>query len=301
MTLTVTDNDGATDSDQATVTVNAVGGGGGSFTTLFDDFESGWGNWNDGGSDCARYSGSRSYGGSYSIRIRDNSGTASSMTTDAFDASGVSSIDVEFFFYSYSMENGEDFWLQYSSNGGSTWTTVASWARGTHFNNNTFYTATVSINTGNSSNAKVRFRCDASANADHIYIDDVTIRASAGARLAGNSLVELGSIPGSDALAGIDEIAVPQNVTLGQNYPNPFNPRTSIPYEISTDTHVTLNIYDLSGRLVRSLVDEYLAPGKYSVNWNGVDNKGQSVESGVYIYHLTTNEHSITRTMTLLK
>ena len=103
-------------------------------------FETGWDGWTDGGSDCYRYSGSRSYEGNYSIRIRDNSGTASAMTSETFNLTSYDQVEVEFYFYSYSMENGEDFWLRYYN--GSSWSTVASWARGTNFNNNTFYTAT---------------------------------------------------------------------------------------------------------------------------------------------------------------
>ncbi|RME92173.1 MAG: T9SS C-terminal target domain-containing protein [Bacteroidetes bacterium] len=142
-------------------------------------FETGWDGWQDGGGDCYRYRGSRSYEGDYSIRIRDNSGTASAMTSPTLDLSGYSSIDVTFFFYSYSMENGEDFWLRYYD--GSSWTTVASWAQGSSFNNNSFYTATVTIDAANynfANNSAIRFQCDASGNQDHIYIDAVTVTAN---------------------------------------------------------------------------------------------------------------------------
>ncbi|MEQ8822307.1 MAG: hypothetical protein RLY93_18890, partial [Sumerlaeia bacterium] len=79
-----------------------------------------------------------------------------------------------------SMESGEDFWLQYSSNGGSSWTTVGSWAQGTDFSNNAFYSESVVIDSASqsfTSNAKFRFRCDASNNADDVYIDEVRISA----------------------------------------------------------------------------------------------------------------------------
>ncbi|WP_104735033.1 M43 family zinc metalloprotease [Hanstruepera ponticola] len=140
-------------------------------------FESGWDGWSDGGSDCYRYSGSRSYEGQYSIRIRDNSGTASAMTSPSFNLTSYQQVEVEFYFYSYSMENNEDFWLRYYN--GSSWTTVAAWASGTNFNNNTFYTATVTLDASQynfASNSQFRFQCDASGNADQIYIDQVTIR-----------------------------------------------------------------------------------------------------------------------------
>ncbi len=164
-----------------TVQVTTLSDGGGGCTPgvqSSNSFETGWEGWSDGGSDCRRYSGSRSWDGSYSIEIRDNSGAASSTTSGAYDLSEFSSVEVEFYFYANSMENGEDFWVRYSSNGGSTWSTVAAYARGSSFNNNTFYVATVTLNAGTydlSSNARFRFQCDASADNDQVYIDLVTI------------------------------------------------------------------------------------------------------------------------------
>ncbi|OUR98104.1 hypothetical protein A9Q86_13670 [Flavobacteriales bacterium 33_180_T64] len=140
-------------------------------------FESGWDGWSDGGSDCYRYSGSRSYEGSYSIRIRDNSGTGSAMTSPSLNLTSYDQVEVEFYFYANSMETGEDFWLRYYN--GSSYSTVASYASGTNFNNSTFYTATVTLNSSEvnfASNARFRFQCDASANGDQVYIDQVTIR-----------------------------------------------------------------------------------------------------------------------------
>ena len=70
------------------------------------------------------------------------------------------------------MESGEDFWLRFYN--GSSWTTVGSWARGTSFENNNFYSATVTLDSSSynfATNSQFRFQCDASANADHIYID----------------------------------------------------------------------------------------------------------------------------------
>ncbi|WP_299332602.1 T9SS type A sorting domain-containing protein [uncultured Psychroserpens sp.] len=148
-------------------------------TTVLNEgyFETGWDGWSDGGGDCFRYNGSNSYEGNYSIRLRDNSGTRSAMTSPAFDLTGFDQVEVEFYFYANSMESGEDFWLRYYN--GSSYSTVASYASGTNFNNNTFYTATVTLNSSQvnfASNSRFRFQCDASANADQVYIDQVTIR-----------------------------------------------------------------------------------------------------------------------------
>ncbi len=297
VTLTVDDGNGGTDSDQTTADITTAGGGG-TVELAADTFEGGWGNWNDGGSDCARYSGSRSYEGSYSIRIRDNSGTASAMTSDAYNVSGYSQIDVEFYFYAYSMENGEDFWLRYYD--GSSWNTVASYARGTNFNNNTFYTTTVTISSSQynfPSNAQFRFQCDASGNADYIYVDQVTITASDGsARSGGQSLVEKGRLEEDN-----HEVATPAFTGIAQNYPNPFNPMTVIPYNVGISSHISLNIYNQSGQLIRSLVDDYRSAGTYTVRWDGTDSNGSHVASGTYIYNITSDNGSQTKVMTLLK
>jgi len=152
-------------------------------------FETGWDGWSDGGSDCARYKGSRSWEGSYSIRIRDNSGVASSTTSSSYDVSAFSSLDVEFYFYAYSMEAGEDFWVRYYD--GSSWHTVAAFVSGTNFNNGSFYVATLTISAADYNmavNAKFRFQCDASANYDLIYIDEVTVTGNTGTALPGQQI-----------------------------------------------------------------------------------------------------------------
>ncbi|NNE30235.1 MAG: T9SS type A sorting domain-containing protein, partial [Saprospiraceae bacterium] len=165
----------------------------GDVTLLESYFETGWDGWTDGGSDCYRYNEgntNRSYEGTYSIRIRDNSGTASAMTYSNVNLSGYSSVDVTFFFYANSMENGEDFWLRFYN--GSSWQTVAAWARGTHFENGSFYTTTVTLSSANynfASNSGFRFQCDASANGDQIYIDQVTAVASASSLVEGSGIV----------------------------------------------------------------------------------------------------------------
>jgi parallel beta-helix repeat protein len=92
---------------------------------------------------------------------------------------------------------------------------------------------------------------------------------------------------------------------LGQNYPNPFNPRTTIEYsvngELGASQRVDLRVYDLKGRLVRQLVAEPQVAGIHTVTWNGVDDAGRKVASGVYFYRLRIAEHSATYKMLLIK
>jgi hypothetical protein len=88
---------------------------------------------------------------------------------------------------------------------------------------------------------------------------------------------------------------------LSQNYPNPFNPQTTISFTLAGRSHVDLRIYDVNGALVRALVNETQAPGAYHVKWDGRDDNGRVVASGVYFYKLTAGSFSQTRKMVLLK
>ncbi len=88
---------------------------------------------------------------------------------------------------------------------------------------------------------------------------------------------------------------------LAQNTPNPFNPTTLIRYELSETEHVVLSVYDANGRLVRALVDEVRPLGKSEVVWDGRNEAGSSVGSGVYFYRLEAGKFSESRKMVLLK
>jgi len=89
---------------------------------------------------------------------------------------------------------------------------------------------------------------------------------------------------------------------LETNYPNPFNPSTTIKYSLSYDTHVELTIYDVKGRLVRRLISGVEKAGEHSVTWNGKDESGQSVSSGVYFCMLKIGSgKKITKKMVLLR
>jgi hypothetical protein len=94
---------------------------------------------------------------------------------------------------------------------------------------------------------------------------------------------------------------MPRQNALLAAYPNPFNPQTTIRYEIAARTHVSLRIYDVSGAVVRTLVNEDKAAGSYSLTWNGRDDHNSPVSSGVYFYRITAGSFSDVRKVTLLK
>ncbi len=105
-----------------------------------------------------------------------------------------------------------------------------------------------------------------------------------------------------DSPTGVDPTEqVPQKFALRHNYPNPFNPVTNIAFDLPRATHVALHVYDVAGRLVRTLVDDDLAASSHTVVWNGTDSSGRQMASGIYYYQLVTDEVSFTRKMTLLK
>ena len=98
-----------------------------------------------------------------------------------------------------------------------------------------------------------------------------------------------------------DNIVSPSAFKLKQNYPNPFNPSTSIDFEVFESSKVTLNVYDLSGRLVKNLLSGNLNSGAYSIEWNGKNTDGISTAAGVYFYSISSGENTIIKKMSLIK
>jgi len=89
--------------------------------------------------------------------------------------------------------------------------------------------------------------------------------------------------------------------SLSQNYPNPFNPVTTIQFQIPKLSDVVLKIYSSTGELVKILIDSPLSPGQHHVVWNGKNQFGQNVASGVYIYQLKSDQLAETKQMILMK
>lgn len=101
---------------------------------------------------------------------------------------------------------------------------------------------------------------------------------------------------------GVAEIVNrPSRYELAQAYPNPFNPTTNISYKIARGGHVSLVIYDVLGREIKTLVNKEMAPGEYHLTWDGTDNFGKSVGSGIYFYQLRTGDFTKVQKVTLMK
>jgi len=99
---------------------------------------------------------------------------------------------------------------------------------------------------------------------------------------------------------GVDD-GVPSQTALRQNHPNPFNPTTTIEYSLTGSGRVSLRVYDVTGRLVRTLVDGEKGRGVYAQVWDGRNDRGESVVTGVYFYRLRAGQTVHTRKAVLLK
>jgi len=94
---------------------------------------------------------------------------------------------------------------------------------------------------------------------------------------------------------------LPEQFRLEQNKPNPFNSQTTIQFTLPKRTHVRIDIFNIRGRKIRSLVDKTMSRGKQSINWDGTDFSGTPIPSGIYFYRIKTREYSSIKAMTLVK
>ncbi len=114
--------------------------------------------------------------------------------------------------------------------------------------------------------------------------------------------IEVEESGGRRILFESDEIEAPaMPLTLYQNVPNPFNPSTSIAFYLPERSHVRIDVYDVTGRLVTTLTDGIRSGGSHTVEWNGSDSSGRTAASGVYFYRLTAEKFEQTKKMILLR
>lgn len=128
------------------------------------------------------------------------------------------------------------------------------------------------------------FSSDFTNSMNGTYLDDIIVSGSVGTD------VEL-----------LNQVPLPTGFSLDQNYPNPFNPVTDIRLNLPKSGQVKLVVYNILGAEVATLVDEVRPAGVHRVTWNGSNNSGQQVATGVYLYRLTTSDFSATKKMILLK
>ena len=145
---------------------------------------------------------------------------------------------------------------------------------------------------------------DNTARLFFMYVDDKSYGAytqNQGANLGAEIKFTAIDINLSNLVNTNDLTSIKPQSMLAQNYPNPFNPTTNIKFNISTAGKVNLNVYNVKGQLVKTLMDAYVSAGEHTVTWNGVDNSNNNVSSGVYFYKLENNGKVEMRKMVLMK
>ncbi|MCF8357088.1 MAG: choice-of-anchor J domain-containing protein [Melioribacteraceae bacterium] len=173
-----------------------------------------------------------------------------------------------FFYHWFIIENGDDVGvIQISENGGE-WQTVSSQFTGT---NETWSQFGLDLSDFINSTIRIAFylTTDYYTNCIGWYIDDIRIEG----------------VTGVDKILNINS----NEYILNQNYPNPFNPTTMITFSIIENCNVELFIYNFKGQKVKQLISNQLSSGEHSIIWNGDDDSGSSVSSGIYFYKLNVN------------
>lgn len=292
-------NDGIQNGDETGVdcggSCSPCGGGSCSYVSInSNNFDSGWGIWNDGGTDCRRNvrDAAYAYSGSYCIRLVDNTST-SVMTTDNMNLTAYDELTVDFTFIANSMENNEDFWLQISTNGGASYTTVESWISNTDFVNGTRYFESVVIPGTFTSNTRLRFRNDASADNDFIYIDDVVISGCLNAnRQSGGDIFADQDESGNAGQRGLENEL---NITDLQLFPNPTSSLMRVSFNMEKTSDVQLIVTNIMGQVVLSQ-DIQINAGNY-----GTEIDASSFGQGIFFLNLATKEGRITKKFVVVR
>jgi len=237
----------------------------------FNNFDSSWGIWNDGGSDCRRSQkdAQYAYSGNKCVRLRDNT-SSSNMTTDNLNLAGFEEVTVDFTYLAISMETNEDFWLQVSTNGGASYQTVVDYNSGTEFVNGVREFETVVLVGTFTSNTRFRFRCDASSNADRIYIDDVELTGCTN--------------------NGSRETITTEHLTefaIEKIYPNPASESLTLRVQNPVDAQTNISLIDLNGKRVHSERQQVLS-GTQEISINVAH-----VNTGIYFLHYTSGEKTV--------
>ena len=98
-----------------------------------------------------------------------------------------------------------------------------------------------------------------------------------------------------------DKQPIPLTYELKQNYPNPFNPKTTIEFTLPHKSHVRLEIFNILGQRVRTLINDDLVQGRHRTIWDGRNDQGDIMPSGIYIYRLKSPEYAISKRMLLIR
>jgi len=131
---------------------------------------------------------------------------------------------------------------------------------------------------------------------------DFTLAENSPCVSAGENGADMGALSiGCDAILSINNNVLPFHFNLYQNYPNPFNPVTTIRFDLPEDTMVNVTVYDMIGRVVKTLLNGQHTAGYKSIQWNASNNRDQTASAGLYLYTIKAGEFRQTKKMVLLK
>ncbi|MCH7724747.1 MAG: T9SS type A sorting domain-containing protein, partial [Bacteroidetes bacterium] len=129
----------------------------------------------------------------------------------------------------------------------------------------------------------------------------MSVRLHAYSRFTGTVYWDDLKVEKTGSPTNVEDATIPTEFSVTQNYPNPFNPSTTIKYSIPQQSIVTIKVYDILGTEVKTLVNGERTPGIYSVQWNGDNNYGSKVATGIYIYRVVAGNFVQVKKMILLK
>ena len=268
-TVTVTNTNGCTSTDQVKVTVYDCSGVCGSPQTVVNSnsFETNGGIWTVTGADCGIVSAYPNTG-IKSLQLRDNT-NGSLTSTSNLNLTAYNKIVVSFSYLCVSFDNlNEDFWLQISTNGGTTYSTKEEWNLTGEFLNDERHNEDITISGPFTSNTRIRFRCDASHDDDQVHLDDITITGCLPLNFGNNDPgVALKNISGSDP-----NVVTPTALL----YPNPTTGDLNLQLLAEKDTQRRIIVYDAFGRTIR----EFNAA--LSEGWNLIHFEVSELPNGLY-------------------
>ena len=247
-----------------------------SYTLLnSNNFENSLGIWIDGGTDCLwpnRYY-SFSNSGIYNVLLRDNT-SSSVLTTSNLDLSGAEEIRIDFTYITAFFSNSnDDFWLQLSTDGGSTYSLVEEWNYGDEFQNEVRKFESLVIPGPFSANTRLRFRCDASDDFDFLFLDDVSIQVCTPSARASAGGTQNGGM-------SITEVAL---------FPNPVEEQLTVSFYLPEEAGVETVVTDITGR---RLLERQAA---CTAGWQEMKIDVGSLASGVYFIHLKAGGERVSR------
>jgi chitodextrinase len=255
-------------------------GGGGPGVIAGYYFENGRQGWSDPGSDCRRFNNATyAFEGNFSIRLRDDSSTSNTVSP-VLDLSGNNQVSFEFNYYPRSMENGEDFFIEFFN--GSSYEVIGQYISGVDFNNNTFYNETIVLDASsynfNASN-RFRIRNDASGNRDYVYFDQIIVSGdNVVGRQPNPSVIDTGENVEDFTRANTGNISL---------YPNPAAAVLNI--DVIGNSFDEVNVYSVTGTLIKTI----------SVVSNKMSVDVSSLSTGVYFVRFSSNGFVITKRKTL--